>query len=139
MKEPNATSPGPVAISLRVVVGLEFLAVFVQSALAGQFLSGDAPLLSWHETNAYIVFLLALAQLVLAIVAWRQGIPGWIAAASGGLLVAVVAQIFLGYASDTALHVPLGVAIFGLLVALFFGALRPGSMTQTKRARPKDS
>ena len=63
--------------------------------------------------------LLALTQLVLAVLAWRTGRgPGWLPLASLTLLLAVVAQNLLGVSGQLVLHVPLGVAIFGLVGAL---------------------
>jgi hypothetical protein len=63
--------------------------------------------------------LLALVQAVLAVLVWRPGRgPSWPAIASVGLLVAILLQIAMGQASQLAVHVPLGVAIFGLVGAL---------------------
>jgi heme A synthase len=63
--------------------------------------------------------LLALVQVGLAVLVWRRGRgPGWLAAASVGLLVALLVQSVLGMTSQVAAHVPLGVAILGLVGAL---------------------
>jgi hypothetical protein len=94
-----------------------------QAAIAGQFLAGDAAWVRVHETNAGIIHLVALAQLVLAILVWRRG-PGWPALASLALLLAEELQMGFGYARMLALHVPLGVAIFGLTVAMLVGTRR---------------
>lgn len=58
---------------------------------------------------------------------WRPGRgPGWPALASLALLLAEILQLGFGYGRVLALHVPLGVAIFGLTVALALGAWRLG-------------
>jgi heme A synthase len=58
--------------------------------------------------------LLALIQVVLAVLVWRRGHgPGWLAVASVALLVAPLVQNVLGMTSQVAVHVSLGVAIFG--------------------------
>ena len=71
-----------------------------------------------HEIMANIIFLAVLVQLVLAFLVrgWSQFLlVYWIAV----LFVLSVAQIGLGYASEDntfpeAVHIPLGVLIFGL-------------------------
>ena len=61
----------------------------------------------------------AVPFLVLAVLAWRAGRePGWTVLTSLGLLVAIIVQSVLGMTGQLALHLPLGVAIFGLLVIL---------------------
>jgi hypothetical protein len=79
----------PAARPLRVIVLLHAVLVFVQAAAAGQFLAGHAAWLRVHETNAGIIHLVALVQLVVAILVWRPGRgPGWPALASLALLLA---------------------------------------------------
>lgn len=125
-------SPPRFTRPLRVAVGLNAALVLAQAAFAGQFLGGNQPLLIAHQVNAEIIPLVALAQLVLAVLVWRPGRgPGWPAVASALLLVAVVFQIALGWAGQLALHVPLGVAIFGLTAALL-ASTRP----LAREARP---
>jgi hypothetical protein len=67
--------------------------------------------------------LLALIQVVLAVLVWRRchG-PGWLAIASVGLLLALLVQNLLGQTSQLAVHLPLGVAIFGLVGTLLVRA-----------------
>jgi hypothetical protein len=106
---------------LRAVVALQAVLVLAQAAFAGQFLSGNAAARLWHQGNAELIQLVALAQLVAAAVAWARGGPAWPTAASGLLLLAVGAQVALGYTHQVAVHVPLGVAILGLTVWLLAG------------------
>ena len=116
---------------LRVIVLLHATLVLAQAAFAGQFLAGHAAWLRVHETNAGIIHLVAFVQLVAAILVWRPGRgPGWPALASLTLLLAEEFQLGFGYARLLALHVPLGVAIFGLTVVMVVGT---GRLTRTER------
>ena len=127
----------PAARPLRVAVLLHAAVILAQAALAGQFLAGHGAWLRVHETNAGIIQLVGLVQLVVAVLLWRPGRgPGWPALASLALLVAEELQIGFGYARVLALHVPLGVAIFGLTVAMLVGT---GRLTRVDalKARPR--
>ena len=119
---------------LRVVVVAHAALVLAQAAFAGRYLSGDAAGLRLHERNAELIVTLALVQLILAALVWRPGRgPAWPALASLALWLAEVAQMSLGYGRVLGVHVPLGVAIFGLTVALAIGTWR---LTRTGRERP---
>jgi hypothetical protein len=110
---------------LRVIVLLHAALVLAQAAFAGQFIAGDAAWVRVHEANAGIIHLVALVQLVVAVLVWRPGRgPGWPALASLALLLAEEFQMGFGYARMLGLHVPLGVAIFGLTVAMAVGTRR---------------
>jgi hypothetical protein len=65
-----------------------------------------------------LIPLLALLAVVLAVLVWRSGGPGWIALASLALLLAIILQNTMGQSGQVAVHVPLGVAILGLIGAL---------------------
>jgi hypothetical protein len=119
---------------LRAVVLAHAALVLAQAAFAGRYLSGDAAGLRLHERNAELIVTLALVQLILAVLVWRPGRgPAWPALASLALWLAEVAQMSLGYGRVLGVHVPLGVAIFGLTVALAIGTWR---LTRTGRERP---
>ena len=111
--------PG-IARLLRVVLWLLTVSVFAQPVFAGLFLERHNAWRDWHATNGMLVLpLLALIQVVLAVLAWRAGRwPGWLPLASAGLLLAIIIQNVLGMNGQLALHVPLGVAIFGLVATL---------------------
>jgi hypothetical protein len=110
--------------AIRVVVWLLAAAVFAQAVLAGLFLDGGDAWRGWHALNGMLVLpLLALVQMVLAVLVWRRGRgPGWLALASVALLAALLVQSVLGMTSQIAVHVPLGVAIFGLVGTLLVRA-----------------
>jgi len=99
--------------------------ILAQAGFAGQFLAGEPAWVRVHELNAGIIHLVAFVQLVVAILVWRPGRgPGWPALASLALLLAEELQLGFGYARMLALHVPLGVAIFGLTVAMLVATRR---------------
>jgi hypothetical protein len=106
--------------ALYVVLRLLAVMVFAQAVFAGQFLDGNDAWRDWHATNGMVLLpLVALVEVVLAVLVWRPGGgPGWIALASVGLLLAIVVQGGMGRTGQLAIHVPLGVAILGLVGAL---------------------
>lgn len=109
--EARARPGWPLAL-FRIVATLAAAGAITQPFLAGLFLSGSFSALKAHEVTGQAVGGLALLALASAILYWRVGGGPVIALRmSGGLLVAVVLQIFLGYGRILALHVPLGVAI----------------------------
>jgi hypothetical protein len=123
---------------LRAIVLLHAALVLAQAAFAGQFLAGDAAWVRLHELNAGIIHLVALVQLVVAILVWRPGRgPGWPALASLALLLAEELQMGFGYARVLALHVPLGVAIFGTTVAMLVGTRRLTRVDPARRPEPR--
>lgn len=99
------------------------LLVILQAVLAGMFISGEqADAKDQHELMANVIVVAVVIQLLLAFLirGWGQfRLLYWV----GVLLVLSVAQIGLGYASrdDTlpeAIHIPLGVFLFGLALVI---------------------
>jgi hypothetical protein len=82
---------------MHVVLWLLAVAVFAQAVLAGLFLDGGDSWRDWHAINGMLVLpLLALAQVVLAVLVWRGGHgPGWLTVASVGLLDATPCRLRL--------------------------------------------
>ena len=114
---PEIGAPPPPSVrATRVVLGLLAVAVFAQAVLAGLFLDGGDAWRGWHAVNGMLVLpLLALIQVVLAVLVWRRGRgPRWPVLASVGLLAALLVQSMLGMTGQVAAHVPLGVAISSL-------------------------
>lgn len=113
---------GPASVSYRLAAWIFTVLVLLQSILAGQFLNGHSFLVRVHRAvGAQILPSLALAILVIAVVLRRQW-RGWaVVAIAGSQLFLTVVQTGLGFAGRTrpgaaAIHVPIGVAIFGLTV-----------------------
>jgi hypothetical protein len=97
--------------------------VLVQAMLAGMFISGEEPAtVDEHELMANVMFVVVAVQLVLAFLVrnWsRFGLWIWVLL----LLVLVIAQTGLGYVGrdetfGIAIHVPLGVFIFGFAMLI---------------------
>jgi len=105
---------------LHLVLRLLALLVFAQAVFAGLFLDGNQAWREWHAVNGMLLIpLLALLQVGLAVLLWRSGDgPAWIALAGLALLLAIVLQNAMGQTSQLAVHVPLGVAILGLIGTL---------------------
>ncbi|MCG5215541.1 hypothetical protein [Streptosporangium sp. KLBMP 9127] len=105
--------------SIRLASTAHLAGVLGQAALAGLFVTGDANLLHWHEVNSINVRGLLLLQIVAAVLVRRPGRgPVWPAWLSGLLLVVEEMQAGLGYVRMLALHIPLGVVVFGVSAAL---------------------
>jgi hypothetical protein len=115
---PTGSRPG-IAVALHLLLRLLAVLVFAQAVFAGLFLDGNAAWRQWHAVNGMLLIpLLALLAVVLAVLLWRSGGPGWIGLASLALLLAIVVQNAMGQSGQVAVHVPLGVAILGLIGAL---------------------
>jgi len=102
------------------------VAIFAQAVFAGLFLGGDAAMRDVHGAGALAVHVLGLLLVIVAIVYWRPwGGSGFPALASVVLLFAGLAQSTTGGSGITAVHVPLGMAMFGLVIWLVVWSLRP--------------
>jgi hypothetical protein len=125
---------GPLYLALRIVVSLQVVAILVQAVTAGQLLNGDDGMKDVHGTGASVVHLLGLVQVVLAVLWWRPGRgAGWPALASLVLLIAGFVQSAVGGNHNLAIHVPLGVSLLGLGVAIAVWAWWPGSAVRRGR------
>jgi hypothetical protein len=68
----------------------------------------------FHERTAKLLVIMAGVQLLVAIyMRLRTLCPLWVPLASAGLLLAEVIEFAAGDMHNVALHIPLGVAIFG--------------------------
>jgi hypothetical protein len=113
-----------------VVTGETVLGL-VQTALAGQFLSGHFGGLEAHATNAALMAAGAGLTTIAAILLWRPGRgPWWPAAVCLLLVVSTGAQIRLGYGRVLAVHIPLGVSIICALAVMLAWAWRPPRAAQ---------
>jgi hypothetical protein len=115
--------------SFRVVLTLTVLTMLIQAAFAGRIIGGNAQAVTLHEGTAKILVLLACGQLLLASALRVQArCPLWIPLASGALLAAEVLEFAAGHAHNVALHVPLGVAIFGGALRHLFWSMREANI-----------
>ncbi|RIK46002.1 MAG: hypothetical protein DCC58_04720 [Chloroflexi bacterium] len=118
----GGSAPSNLPIALTIVSGITAALVLVQAMLAGRFLYINPDLVDLHEIVANVIFLTALAQVVLAYLAMSRKLAtraDLVVAAV--LMVLVTAQIGLGYSGRepgeaAALHVANGVLVFGVAI-----------------------
>ncbi|MER7209646.1 hypothetical protein [Streptosporangium sp. NPDC000239] len=109
---------------LRVLVTAQAVGLIVAASFAGQAVQGGADLAETHVMVGMVVHLIALLQTVAAVLFWRPGRgAGWPAAASAGLLLIGMGQHFTWNLLGT--HVPSGLTLFGLTVALLVWVWSP--------------
>ena len=119
--EPPVTRTGPrwPRWVFRVAATLAAVMLFDQAIFAGQFLSGIYPALELHRENATFAGISLLLAAVGAALQFRPGRGPWWPIAGYVVLFGLVGlQIFLGFAHALALHIPLGVTIILMSVAL---------------------
>ncbi|MEV7602812.1 hypothetical protein AB0O91_36125 [Kitasatospora sp. NPDC089797] len=111
---PTAPRTSAFASLLRLAVALQTLTILVQAASAGLLLStsyGE----TLHSAGARVMYGASMLHLLAAVLAWKPGggplRPVWHAA---GFLLLASAQVVLGVAHVPAVHLPLGVLMFGL-------------------------
>ncbi|MEV0612214.1 hypothetical protein AB0I81_02750 [Nonomuraea sp. NPDC050404] len=126
---PSADRTGQVSAgllySLRVVVIAHAAALAVAASFAGQAVE-SAPMSATHAMAGLVVNLVALIQLILAVLLWRPGRgAGWPAPASLALLIIGLAQHVLSQWLGA--HVPTGVVLFGLITAVLIWAWSPAA------------
>ncbi|WP_406112092.1 hypothetical protein [Kitasatospora purpeofusca] len=99
---------------LRSSIAAQTVAIFYQAATAGLLLStsyGEA----LHSVGARVMYGASMVYLLAAILAWRPGGgPARPILYATGFLVLASVQVVLGVTHHPALHVPLGVLMFGL-------------------------
>lgn len=114
---------------LSVVLWVLTTGILVQAGLAGQFTSGSADLRWLHEGLGLFLTLLAVLAAIVALVAKRfDRARRSVAVGTIILPFALSLQLGLGWApaaTATAIHVPLGVTLFGLALILAVASGRP--------------
>ncbi|RSM75729.1 hypothetical protein DL991_26990 [Amycolatopsis sp. WAC 01375] len=118
---------------LRVAILVQTLAVFLTPISAGLLLTvpyGHA----LHSATSYTLFVVAVLHVITAVLVWRPGggSPKPIAPAAV-FLALTLAQVFLGLAQVTAVHVPLGVVLFGFSL-IQLDRIRPARETALRSA-----
>ncbi|MEE1786074.1 hypothetical protein PUR71_24710 [Streptomyces sp. SP17BM10] len=101
---------------VRIAIALQTLTIFLQAVSAGLLLTtsyGE----TLHGVGARVMYGASMLYVLAAVLAWKPGggpvRPVW--EASGFLALASV-QVVLGIAHVPSVHLPLGVAMFGLSV-----------------------
>jgi hypothetical protein len=99
---------------LRAILVVNLLIIFVQFAFAGLMIGGNDLAVNLHGPTGLLLVLVALIQMSLVVAMKMKGsCPTWLVAANVGLIVAEVVEAICGHFHNTALHVPLALAIFG--------------------------
>ena len=103
---------------VRVSVALQTAAIFFQAVTAGVVL-GTHHGAVLHSVGARVMFAASMLYVLAAVLGWKPGggSPRPILYSVGFLLLAS-AQVVLGINHVTEVHVPLGVLMFGLSLAL---------------------
>jgi hypothetical protein len=99
---------------LRAIVLINTAMMLVQAAFAGSMLGGNIHSVMLHELTGKALVLWGGAQ-ILSLIFFRSRLayPRWLLSSSIGILIAEVIEFSLGHFHQVAIHVPLGVAIFG--------------------------
>jgi len=98
---------------LRYVLVAHTIALFAQSGLAGEFLSGTDTVVKFHEWTGWAILGICLIQIAVAAVAMRSGSASlWLFVASILVLLAEALQTGTGYGRFLRVHIPLGVVAF---------------------------
>ncbi|MGW4727249.1 hypothetical protein [Streptomyces sp. NPDC004291] len=101
---------------LRTAIVLQTLTLFLQAVSAGLLLTSSTGG-TLHDVGARVMYGATMLYLLAAVLAWKPGggsvRPVWHAS---GFLVLASVQVVVGVAHVPAVHVPLGVLMFGLSV-----------------------
>ncbi|GHE26645.1 hypothetical protein GCM10017673_30700 [Streptosporangium violaceochromogenes] len=109
---------------LRVLVTAQAVGLIVAASFAGQAVRGGAGPAETHVMVGMVVHLIALLQIVAAVLVWRPGRgAGWPVWGSLGLFVVGMGQHFSWDLLGA--HVPSGLTLFGLTVALLVWVWSP--------------
>jgi hypothetical protein len=114
----------PVLTVFRTGAIAQAILFIVQAAFAGSLLAGSAEASRMHELTAKVLVLLAIFQCGAAIaLRVKRDAPPSIVVTSVLLVLAEVLEFAAGHFHQVALHVPLGVGIFGGALRQLFWAI----------------
>ncbi|MFG2844758.1 hypothetical protein ACGF12_16520 [Kitasatospora sp. NPDC048296] len=101
---------------LRIAIALQTLTIFLQAVSAGLLLTtsyGE----TLHSAGARVMYAASMLYVLAAVLAWKPGGgPLRPVREASGFLVLASVQVVLGIAHVPAVHLPLGVLMFGLSV-----------------------
>ncbi|MFJ7074460.1 hypothetical protein [Streptomyces sp. NPDC098781] len=101
---------------LQIAIALQTLTIFLQAVSAGLLLTSSYGEVL-HSVGARVMYGASMLYVLAAVLAWKPGggspRPIWHAL---GFLVLASVQVVLGIAHVPSVHLPLGVAMFGLSV-----------------------
>jgi hypothetical protein len=118
----------------RGILAVHVLAIFTQAAFAGLMLGGNDLAVNLHGVTGRLLVPLALIQLSLSVaMRVKRRCPAWLIVANVAILAAEVVEVTVGYGHNMAIHVPLGMAIFGGVLRQLFWSTREASVTSELR------
>ncbi|MFE9673467.1 hypothetical protein ACFYO5_05000 [Streptomyces sp. NPDC006259] len=101
---------------LRIAIALQTLTIFLQAVSAGLLLTASYGE-TLHGVGARVMYGASMLYLLAAVLAWKPGGgPARSVWHASGFLVLASVQVALGIAHVPSVHLPLGVAMFGLSV-----------------------
>lgn len=124
---------------LRLALLFQGILAAFQPVLAGSFMSGNYDALTEHSRNGGTLIVVTFVALVATLIHAIAGSRLWPVGVHVLLLIAVTMQIAVGHTRNLALHIPLGVALVGIMVYLAIWAWLPGAKkrrTYLVRRRP---
>jgi hypothetical protein len=99
---------------LRAILLVNLLVIFVQFSFVGLMIGGNDLAVNLHGATGLLLILVMLIQMPLVVAMKMKAIcPAWVVVANVGIIVAEVIETICGHFHNTALHVPLALAIFG--------------------------
>lgn len=110
------------ATAARVVAALVATLILVQGALAGSHLTGAPGALGVHEMIGTVV-ISTLALIMILLGAMALTISRWLPVLAVTGFVGIWVQLMLGFSDRVEVHIPLGIALFGLYLGI--AAWRP--------------
>jgi membrane-associated PAP2 superfamily phosphatase len=116
---------------LKTATALQTLTLFFQAVTAGMLLTSSHGYLL-HDVGSKVMYAAAMLYVLAAVLAWRPGggSPRPVLYATGFLLLSS-AQVALGVAHVSSLHVPLGVVMFALSTLALVQTAVPSAVTRT--------
>jgi hypothetical protein len=98
---------------VRFVLVAHAVALFIQSAIAGEFLSGTDGVVKFHEWTGWGILVICAAQIAAIGLAVRSDSASlWLLVGSILVFLAEVLQVGTGYGRFLRVHIPLGVIAF---------------------------
>jgi len=134
--EPKVRRPRATLWTLRITLLLHAALIIAQPILAGYFLSGDVDAITAHGSIGSTVWMVAMIQIVTALLYWRPGGGRlWPALVTVVLFFAEFVQLTYGYLQNFAVHVPLGTAIVIAVVWMAVWSFRPTARLSRQEAK----
>lgn len=123
---------------LIAIAGLHAALLLLQGVFAGNFMAGDNAAMRIHQVlGTQVLYPVAIGQAILGGVLWRRKeLSVTYPLLSAAVVLAEGAQIGLGFTEQVAIHVPLGVALFGATVALLMMSYRHPKLAEEAEAEP---